>query len=62
MAYFTANLLNVAGKTIRGRVSVNDLMEPLRAKAEIRSRKDDEKYLRSVFRKKLGGDESGDGS
>jgi len=49
-AYFVAHLLNVSGKTIKGKVSVKDLARPLEDKpADQRDRTSDKNYLKAKF-------------
>lgn len=47
-AYFVAHLLNVSGKTIKGKISVKDLAGPLEDKPQ-RDTKSDKEYLREQF-------------
>lgn len=57
-AYFIAHLLNISGKVVKGKISVNDLMEPLESNPAQNDKKADEEYLRQAFPKvfQRGGD------
>lgn len=46
--YLAAHLLNVSGKTIKGKISVKDLAGPLEDKPQ-RDTKSDKEYLREQF-------------
>ena len=46
-AYFVARLLNVSGKTIKGKISVKDLLGPLTEKTE--KKQSDKEYLLKTF-------------
>ena len=57
LAYFTCQLLNVSGKSLKKPITPLKLLEPLRTKKKKQSSKaKDEAYLRKQFSKALGGE------
>jgi hypothetical protein len=48
-AYFVAHLLNVSGKTVKGKITTADLMKPLDDKPARRNKKSDAEELKQMF-------------
>lgn len=55
LCYLTAHLLNVSGKSIKGKITVADLTRPLEDKPK-RDKQSDKEYLKELFPDAFGGD------
>lgn len=52
-AYFVACLMNVSGKSLKRRLSPKDLLKPIRQPKQHQDKKEDEEYLKELFKDSL---------